>query len=515
MTNEKRKCKIETDLNREEVIKMKKAILGSLVLAILHSILFYGQNLGISVMLFTIPLIFFIVNVLKEKSKIKNTKPLLLSIPIILLSITYFIFNNTFFYFWNMVAIIILFVLMIVLSVFEENKIRDIITRFFRVIGKPFEKIEEVIQFIINYIFDGTEREEEKKNHNKNMKKVILGIVISLPILVIIILLLASADTIFAGEVEEITGAIGKIFGAITLKEILARMLLILIITVYSAAFINNLIENEQEENEIKREDTKISFDNIIINTILTIVNFVYVVFCYIQIVNLFMGYTNLSETEYANYARQGFFQLMAVSLINLIIILVTTHNQKESTTRQQNYTKVMNLLLAVFTLIILISSFMRMYLYEQAFGYTFLRLMVYIILITEAILMIPTVMHIFDRKVNLIKPYFIIILTMYVLVNYINIDKIIAKKNVDRYFDTNNIGTEKGIDIDYLKTTGIDGALEVKRLLNADDKRLKIEVNNYLYAQRNKGKDMNMQEFNINRYLVNNKLQGIEYKIE
>ena len=106
-------------------------------------------------------------------------------------------------------------------------------------------------------------------------------------------------------------------------------------------AFVYNIYDMQEEQNENNKKNSqriinKISFDNIISNTILTILNFVYLIFCYIQIVNLFIGYSNLPEYEYANYARQGFFQLMIVSIINLIIILITTHNKNEDSKKQK-----------------------------------------------------------------------------------------------------------------------------------------------------------------------------------
>ena len=99
------------------------------------------------------------------------------------------------------------------------------------------------------------------------------------------------------------------------------------------------------------------------------------------------------------------------------------------------------------------------MYLYEQEYGYTFLRLMVYFVLITEAILIIPTVMYILDMKVNLTKTYFVVILFMYIVVNYINIDNVIAKRNiVDYIWKSANL---EGIAVTYPETQAIyDGGI-------------------------------------------------------
>ena len=50
----------------------------------------------------------------------------------------------------------------------------------------------------------------------------------------------------------------------------------------------------------------------------------------------------NMQDFDYASYARQGFFQLMAVSIINLAIILVTS--KRNEINKKITYTKIMNL---------------------------------------------------------------------------------------------------------------------------------------------------------------------------
>lgn len=57
------------------------------------------------------------------------------------------------------------------------------------------------------------------------------------------------------------------------------------------------------------------------------------------------------------------------------------------------------------------------------------LRLMVYFILATEFMLIIPTIAYIFSKKVKLLKSYIVIISIMYALVNFTNVDKTIAKR--------------------------------------------------------------------------------------
>ena len=69
-----------------------KILIGALFLSLWQSLLFWKQDLGISVLLFTIPIIWITTKLLK--GNIKNKKALLISIPIIVLSSTYFIFDG-------------------------------------------------------------------------------------------------------------------------------------------------------------------------------------------------------------------------------------------------------------------------------------------------------------------------------------------------------------------------------------------------------------------------------------
>lgn len=489
---------------------MKKVFIISIILAVLHSILFWGKSLGASVTLFSVAALFGIMYIFERNGKIRNSKAFLLSIPIILLSITYFIFNNLFFTILNMIVIIILFATMITFAIFDY---KEIIKKISLIIFRPIIKIEDMLRDCGNE-FSKNEKKCKNESKNKNVKKIMLGILVSIPILIIILMLLSSADTIFASGINQITHTIFNLIGQIELGDIFYRILLIALITIYIMAFVYNIYDMQEEQNENNYEnnqrfDNKIRVDSIVSNTILTILNFVYLIFCYIQIVNLFIGYSNLQEYEYANYARQGFFQLMVVSLINLIIILVTTHNKNETTEKQKRYSQIMNIMLAIFTVIILISSFMRMNLYEQAFGYTFLRLMVYFILITEAILIIPTVMYIFNNRIKLLKIYSIIILTMYIIVNYSNINGMIVNKNISLYLENEEISA-KEIDFDYLRTTGIDGAVEMTKWLDKVEGELQIDIIGQIYMEYKDIEKMSIPEININKVILKNRAEDI-----
>ena len=495
---------------------MKKIVIGVIAISILHSILFFAQDWGISVVLFTVAMMGLITYSLISKNKAKNSKAFLLTIPITLISLSYGIFNNVFFSIMNFFVIIGLTSIMVIWAVYGEFNIGNIITRSFLLIFRPIIFIPEAVKLIFS-------RDSERKNseikekivESKVFRQIILGLIISIPLLIIIVGLLISADTVFAQILGPIKDFIFSIFNIKFWMSIYYRAIVAIVVAFYIMAFICNILKTDT--NKIKSTNVNgIRLQNITVNTVLTILNVVYFLFSIVQFTHLFMQIGVGGEFDFASYARRGFFQLMIVTIINFIIILITNANKRETTKFTENYTKVMNLFLIIFTVVMICSSFLRMYLYEQEFGYTFLRLMVYFILATELILTIPTVVYIFNKKIKLLKCYIIVFSIMYVLVNFANVDKTIARRNVDKYIADSKLGIEgkkAKIDFNYLKRLSIDSIPDIIRLYeNTDDLNLKTQIKTHLNKIYNKkvlNKDKsNIQEINVQEEIGKNKLE-------
>ena len=257
------------------------------------------------------------------------------------------------------------------------------------------------------------------------------------------------------------------------------------------------------------------------VNTVLTVLNIVYLLFTIVQFTYLFTKLGVDGDFNYAEYARRGFFQLMIVTIINFAIILLTNANKRETSKVVNIYTKIMNLFLIIFTAIMICSSFLRMYLYEQEFGYTFLRLMVFFILVTELILIVPTIAYVFTKKVKLLKSYVVIIAIMYALINFANVDKTIARKNVDKFIADSKLSVIKErskTDFNYLKKLSIDAIPDIIRLYdNTDDESLKARIKTYLnneYYKKVEGKEeSNFQEFNYQKEKGKRELRNWAYR--
>lgn len=467
--------------------------IGALILAIWIITLFLGKDIGLSMLLFTAPFVYFFIHLLEKNNKIKNSKSKILLIPILLLSSTYFIYDNTFFNNWNLLIIPILIVFLILGLIGEKLEINlDTIGTLLGVFLTPISYIGESIKKLVEAIAG-----KLSIKTNDKTKKIFKAILITVPIVLVIIILLSSADEIFANIFKSIFANIFHMLWTINISKIICMLIAFLyFMGLFYYICIKYEVIQKIEENSSQR------YDNFTIKTILISLNVIYLVFCCIQIKSLFIRNTTLN---YAHYARQGFFQLMVVSLINLLVILIAKKRENKEEEKSNKYINYMSLLMIFFTFIIVISAAIRMHFYESAYGYTLLRLLVYCILLTECILFIPTILYILDKKINLPKCYFTIIIITYVCMNFANFDNIIASKNVNRYIETGKI------DMYYLKhEMGTDAVRQIFRILEAsstDTEEIKIEARKYLqdvYKRINEEK-FDFRNFNISKLLAKN----------
>lgn len=437
--------------------------IGASILSIWHSILFWNQRIGFSGILFTIPLLIITMRIIKEKAK--NPKALLLSIPIILLSSTYFIFNNEVFRTLNIIIIPVLYVMMVIFTTTSKFELKAIIYKVIAMVIEPLNEFGEVfknLKFAIIEKLNIKSKTKEKTNKANIVKAVFFtGI-----ILIIVLALLSSADDDFA----EIIGNILSWITKISIPTLAIRILLIIFLFFYISAFFIDLLSKYNVLKEFEETEKVKKKESLTIRMILVALNIVYLIFCFVEIKSLL----TTKNIIYSQFARQGFFQLMIVSLINLVVILKATNKNLEENEKQKKFKKTMCIIMLVFTLLIIISSFARMIMYQTKYGDTRLRILVDFTLITEIILLIPTAIYIIKENINLSKSYFIIIVTMYCIINFANIDKIIAKNNVDRFIETGKI------DLDYLITlNSTDITSELIRLKETDFKYYEINNDN------------------------------------
>lgn len=437
-----------------------------LLLALWGVILFFSKSLGINVILFIGPLMGYMYYVLKKNNKIKNPCGLLFMIPVLLLSFTYTLFDVNLFIASNVLAIPVFIALMVTYTTDETYNLGKLAERVIEYLLLPYNYIARLFRVTRNQLKIGFKLSDKAIS-------ILKALVIVIPITLVVLILLSSADMVFGNIFDGIWDSIVKFLKLEIFDNLLGRII-VFVLLFFAIGCTTMYIMYEKKKPEIVRENNK-ERNLLTAKILVSVLNIIYILFDFIQIKSL-LFHSVSANINYASYARQGFFELLVVSLINLTIILATRGFETDKNKKEFNYIKIMNVIMIFLTMVIIASSFLRMHLYEMEYGYTTLRLLVFAALITEAILMIPTVMYIFNKEFNIVKSYMIILTIAYLCVNYMNFDYIIAKRNINRYYYTQDI------DIDYLSNYQNGNVpLLIDFYDNLKDSEVKEELGEYL----------------------------------
>lgn len=377
------------------------------IFAVIYAILMViirNMNIDYYLRSFILPLIFIIIGYiyLSYKNKIiKNKNAYYILMPIFLILISNFIFKVDE---SNMFLNIFILPIMISIFLFRLTTNNEISLNSKKWVFKLFPKC---IFSNLKYIKTGF-----KNNKSKNSINIILGLLIGIPIGLVLLTLLASADKYF----ESLLDSILKVMPNISFSKISNVFILIGSFIVFFSVFINVIINNKNKTLEIKeKKDINITISK----TILIIVNLVFAIFLISEVSKLTNNFLNLPiEYTYANYAREGFFQLLAVTSINFLIINYHLYVNKISNNKS---IKNMLIVLISFSILLILNSYYRMFLYINAYSFTILRLQVLLFLTMELIFFILFMLKTLNKlKLKENKIYPIILSTFYILNIYL-----------------------------------------------------------------------------------------------
>nr|WP_312576387.1 DUF4173 domain-containing protein [Sedimentibacter sp.] len=463
----------------DKSIKIKLSLYG-LVSALSFVYLILPVIPGISVPIFIALQFISIYFVIKDRPEIENKYGILVMIPIFILSLNRYISGSELWRTTNFFTILLLYSIMILIIGNKLDLKKDSFAFVIKVAAKVFEPF---INFVIPIKWYAS---SEGKNTKKLIiRRVLIGLLISIPCVLFLLVMLSSADMIFSGKINSIFKWISNVINFVYIIKLLYGIFvgLYLFGLLYTIFDDNTIIKKFSDLTHNNDMDLKKCADLIVFNILLFSILIVYSFFIIIQFKYLFSGAELPYGLNYSDYARRGFFELLFLSVLNIGLILVTVYFLREKIyvdkSKWAKVTKIFMIYLGLLTLVMLISSFYRMMLYDNEYGYTRLRVLVYLFLIFESIGLIITFKFILKPNFNIFIVYVSIGLIYYLTLNVIQIDNVIAKRNIDMYFN----GQTETIDIDYLMSLSIDAVPEIIRLSNSDgvDVLTKYKARTYL----------------------------------
>ena len=194
----------------------------------------------------------------------------------------------------------------------------------------------------------------------------------------------------------------------------------------------------------------------------LGLIDLLFAGFVAVQLAVLFGGDEHVLDTTgltYAEYAREGFFQLIVASASTLVVIAVAVR-VAGAHRAERTWLRALLGVLCVLTLVVLASASKRVTLYQEAYGFTRLRLLAALVILVLGCTFVLLIVAGTMWKASWL-PRAIVFLGAAALIgfNAYNPDARIAEKNIDRFSRTTQI------DLRYLASLSADAVPELMRL--------------------------------------------------
>lgn len=247
-------------------------------------------------------------------------------------------------------------------------------------------------------------------------KYIALGLLCGIPVVFIVAWMLCSADEIFARWFQGVfqISWLGNLF-------LYALIFFIGFLCFYGVAY-GGL---KTSLRDFPKREKK--FEPVVAITAAAMVLVVYVMFAYVQIRYLFLGgIWSLPESfTYAEYARQGFFQLLFVSILNYIMVLGVLGFFRENMVLKHLMTGI-----SLCTYVMIASSFYRMILYVRTYHLTFLRIVVLYFLVGLALLFGWLIASIYCKGQHFLRNTVITVMVFYLVFAFGKPDYWVASYN-------------------------------------------------------------------------------------
>lgn len=222
-----------------------------------------------------------------------------------------------------------------------------------------------------------------------------IGFAVGLPLLVIVVILLAIADAGMAKLLEKIFEGIEDWDIVLIVFQWIGRLIVVFVTSMLFYSLFFNLTWGKPDADLLPaRQNWKFAGPGVVIIMLLA----AYVLFTYVQFTYLF-GKTLPIELTYSEYARDGFGQFLAVTLINFTLLGLSLSKSEPG-----KAIKVLQTLLIAASLIVLASASWRMIMYIDAYGLTIRRILPLWLMTYFIFLAVVGVIRVFREKVPFLR---------------------------------------------------------------------------------------------------------------
>ncbi len=260
------------------------------------------------------------------------------------------------------------------------------------------------------------------------------GVLIAIPIVAIFSALLASADAAFSTQLD----ALLKLLAIENLPQYIFRMVYILVGAYVLVGVILHASTQSKDEKLAGGQKPLVSsflgFTEAAI--VLGSVAILFAAFVIIQFRYFFGGQANITVAgfTYSEYARRGFGELVAVAFFSLLMILGLEAITRREGTPQRWAFSGLSAAIVVLVLVMLVSAYQRLVLYETAYGFSRLRTYTHVALVWIGLLLVAVVvLEIFQHQRFHVPAMLITVMGFALSLALLNVDGLIVRQNVGR----------------------------------------------------------------------------------
>lgn len=275
------------------------------------------------------------------------------------------------------------------------------------------------------------EQPSPSEKRSSHIWPIVRGIVIALPVIAIFASLLSSADPIFEKRFQDFI----ELLNIENLPEYIFRLFYIL---VFAYAIAGTYLHAAQKSDEkVEGKSVIPSFLGFTESTIiLGSVAVLFAGFVVIQFQYFFGGQANINIEgyTYSEYARKGFGELVTVAFFSLLMLLGLGAITHRDTDQQRKIFSGLGVTLVVLVIVMLVSAYQRLVLYEFAYGFSRLRTYTHVFMIWLGLLLVAVVaLEILRRDRSIGLTMVLASLGFVISLGALNVDAFIVDHNVQR----------------------------------------------------------------------------------
>ncbi|SUD48711.1 Uncharacterised protein [Nocardia otitidiscaviarum] len=311
--------------------------------------------------------------------------------------------------------------------------------------------------FAVPWLYHGVTR--VRRARMSSQQRVWWSALVTVALLVVFVPLLAGADAVFATLVDGVLPSMDA-------AELWRWVLLFLLAALGTAGALYLLAAPPPAAGTVVRQRVSRRLTRLEWALPVGALTMLFAVFVGTQLAVLFGGDDYVQRTAdltYAEYARSGFWQLSAVSVLTLAVITVVQRWAARDTVADRAWLRVALAAVSVLTLVIVASALSRMWTYQQAYGFTVLRLLVEVFeLWIAAVYLLVLASLVRLRQGWLPRAAVGAAAATLLALAIMNPERLIADRNIDRW------EAGKSLDTDYLNDLSADVLPAADRLPDA-----------------------------------------------